>query len=137
MENLTKQLARIIDVGTRRNPLPMKKGNSIRVGIVAIRYSANKGYLLFDCEHSEHICLAESKPGALAIAKIYNAQQDLHRAVKADKEYAKHENDCVFFEHVIENTADNFKADLAQVRLEISQAHKRSAYVVLETLIFT
>ena len=34
MENLTKQLARIIDVGTRRNPLPMKKGNSIRVGIV-------------------------------------------------------------------------------------------------------
>tara|TARA_B110000305_G_C19206397_1_gene523722 strand:+ start:19 stop:432 length:414 start_codon:yes stop_codon:yes gene_type:complete len=137
MENLTKQLERIIDVGTRRNPLPMKKGNSIRIGIVAIRYSVNRGYLLFDCEHSEHICLAESKPGALAIAKLYNAKHDVCRAVQADKEYSKHENDCIFFEHVIENTNDSFKSDLAQVRFEVSEARKADAYNVLEALIFT
>lgn len=137
MENLTKQLARIIDVGTHRNPLPMKKGNSIRIGIVAIRYSASNGYLLFDCKQSEHICMALSKPGALAIAKIYNTQQNLNKAIQADKEYAKHENDCVFFEHVIENTNDVFKLELAKVRLEISEANKSVAYNILDTLIFT
>ena len=30
-ENLSKQLAYIIDKGTRTNPLPMRKGNSIRI----------------------------------------------------------------------------------------------------------
>ena len=46
MENLTKQLSHIIDVGTKKNPLPMKKGNSIRVGTIAIRYSVGNSKTL-------------------------------------------------------------------------------------------
>jgi len=136
MENLTKQLSHIIDVGTKKNPLPMKKGNSIRVGTIAIRYSANKGYLLFDCEQSKQVCLALSKPGALAIAKLYNAKFDLHSAIQADKEYAKHETDCMFYENLIKNTTDSFKIDLAYIRLEVSEARRDSSYRFLEGVIF-
>jgi hypothetical protein len=136
MENLTKQLSHIIDVGTKKNPLPMKQGNSIRIGIVAIRYSANKGYLLFDCEQSKQVCLALSKPGALAIAKLYNAKQDYRNAVVHDKEYDKHDTDCIFYEHLITSTTDNFKFDLAHIRLEISEARRNNSYRILEAIIF-
>jgi hypothetical protein len=136
MENLTKQLSHIIDVGTKKNPLPMKQGNSIRIGIVAIRYSANKGYLLFDCEQSKQVCLALSKPGALAIAKLYTAKQDYRNAVVHDKEYDKHDTDCIFYEHLITSTTDNFKFDLAHIRLEISEARRNNSYRILEAIIF-
>ncbi len=136
MENLTKQLSHIIDVGTKKNPLPMKRGNSIRIGIVAIRYSANKGYLLFDCQQSKQVCLALSKPGALAIAKLYNAKQDYRNAIVNDREYDKHDSDCMFYEHLINNTTDNFRLDLAHIRLEVSEARRNNSYRILEAIIF-
>jgi hypothetical protein len=136
MENLTKQLSHIIDVGTKKNPLPMKKGNSIRVGTIAIRYSANKGYLLFDCEQSKQVCLALSKPGALAIAKLYNAKKDYRHAIVNDREYDKHDTDCIFYEHLISSTTDNFRLDLAHIRLEVSEARRNNSYRILEGIIF-
>jgi hypothetical protein len=136
MENLTKQLSHIIDVGTKKNPLPMKKGNSIRVGTIAIRYSANKGYLLFDCEQSKQVCLALSKPGALAIAKLYNAKKDYRHAIVNDREYDKHDTDCIFYEHLISSTTDNFRLDLAHIRLEVSKARRNNSYRILEGIIF-
>lgn len=135
-KSLSKKLAQLIDAGTKRNPLPMVKGNSIRIGKVVIRYSRNKGYILFDCEDSKQICIAASKPGALAIAKNHNAQLCITSAILYDKEYSKHDNDCLFYEHTICNTDNVFKQDLAQVRLEISRAHRDNAYRKLEAIIF-
>jgi len=136
MENLTKQLSYIIDVGTRKNPLPMRKGNSIRIGIVAIRYSTNKGYLLFDCEQVKQVHLASSKPGALAIAKLYNAKQNYKDAIIHDRKYDKHDTDCMFYEHLIDSTSDNFKLDLAQIRLSVSESRRDKSYNILEGIIF-
>lgn len=136
MENLTRQLSHIIDVGTRKNPLPMRKGNSIRIGIVAIRYSTNKGYFLFDCEQSKQVHLASSKPGALAIAKLYNAKQNYKDAIIHDRKYDKHDTDCMFYEHLIDNTSDNFKLDLAQIRLSVSESRRDKSYNILEGIIF-
>lgn len=135
-KNFSKQLEHLINAGTKRNPLPIKQGNSIRVGKVIIRYSKNKGYILFDCESSSQIHLAESKPGALAIARLYNNGNDIVNAKMYDKDYAKHENDCVFYQHTIENTDDIFKKDLANVRLGVSIAYKQKAYKKLEAIIF-
>ena len=136
MENLTRQLSHIIDVGTRKNPLPMRKGNSIRIGIVAIRYSTNKGYFLFDCEQSKQVHLASSKPGALAIAKLYNAKQNYKDAIIHDRKYDKHDTDCMFYEHLIDNTSNNFKLDLAQIRLSVSESRRDKSYNILEGIIF-
>ena len=134
--NLSNKLAALIDAGTKRNPLPMVKGNSIRIGKVAIRFSKNKGYILFDCEDSKQICIADSKPGALAIAKKYNQDQDIAYPKMYDKEYIKHDNDCVFYEYTYKNTNDIFKKNLAQIRLEISKARKYDFYQKLEAIIF-
>jgi hypothetical protein len=134
--NLSKQLAYIIDKGTRNNPLPMRKGNSIRVGKVAIRFSIKKGYILFDCVDSEQICLAHSKVGALAIAKLYNAEKDIGTAQDYDKTYEKHDNDCIFYEYSIKNASDIFKKDLADVRLGVAVANRDKAYRFLEAIIF-
>ena len=134
--NLSKKLEQLIEAGTKRNPLPMVKGNSIRIGKVAIRYSQNKGYILFDCESHNQICIAESKPGALAIAKKYNLDQDIAYTRMYDKEYIKHDNDCAFYEYTYNNTSDVFKKDLAQIRLEISKARKHDFYQKLEAIIF-
>ena len=134
--NLSRKLAHLIDSGTKRNPLPMVKGNSIRVGKVAIRYSKNKGYILFDCESSKQFYIAESKIGALAVAKEYSIDNNITLVKEYDKEYSKHDNDCIFYEYTIENSVNQMKRDLAQVRYEVSKAHRDRAGQKLEAIIF-
>jgi hypothetical protein len=135
-KSLSKKLAHLIDAGTKLNPLPMRKGNSIRIGKVVVRYSQNKGYIIFDCEDNSQVCIARSKPGALAIAKVYNANDNMQDAVNYDTQYAKHDNDCIFYKHTNINTKSSFSKDLSSVRLEISKAHRESARKKLETIIF-
>lgn len=134
--NLSNKLAKLIDYGTKRNPLPMVKGNSIRIGKVAVRYSKNKGYILFDCEDSKQFYVAGSKIGALAVAKEYSIDKDITLVKEYDKEYAKHDNDCVFYEYTIDNSANQMKRDLAQVRYEVSKSHRDIASQKLEAIIF-
>ena len=134
--NLSRKLAHLIDSGTKRNPLPMVKGNSIRIGKVAVRYSKNKGYILFDCESSKQFYVAGSKIGALAIAKEYSIDKDITLVMEYDKEYSKHENDCLFYEYTMENSTNQMKQDLALVRYEVSKAHKERASQKLEAIIF-
>lgn len=134
--NLSRKLANLIDSGTKRNPLPMVKGKSIRVGKVAVRYSKNKGYILFDCESSKQFYVAGSKIGALAVAKEYSIDNDITPVMEYDKEYSKHDNDCVFYEHTMDTSANQMKRDLAQVRYEVSRAYRDRAGQKLEAIIF-
>ena len=134
--NLSKKLANLIDKGTKRNPLPMRKGNSIRIGKVAIRYSPNKGYILFDCEDHKQFYIAGSKLGALAVAKEYSIGNDIISVKEKDKEYSKHDNDCVFYEYTMKNSNNSMKRDLAQVRFEVSKSHRDNAAQKLEAIIF-
>ena len=135
-KNLSKKLEQLINNGTQRNPLPMVKGNSIRIGKVVIRYSQNKGYIMFDCLLNEQFYIAHSKPGALAIAKQYNNDKPIDKCKMYDKDYAKHDSDCIFYEHTLNVTTNSFKKDLASVRLGVSQSHKENAYRKLEAVIF-
>jgi len=134
--NLSKKLAHLIDSGTKRNPLPMRKGNSIRIGKVAIRYSRNKGYILFDCENGKQFYLANRKLGALAVAKEYSIDNDITLIQEYDKEYSKHDNDCIFYEYTIKNSNNSMKKDLAYVRYEVSKSHRDRTSQKLEAIIF-
>ena len=134
--NLSNKLSKLIDNGTKRNPLPMVRGNSIRIGKVAVRYSKNKGYILFDCESSKQFYVAGSKIGALAVAKVYSVDNDITVVKDYDKEYSKHDNDCVFYEYTIKNSNNSMKRDLAQVRYEVSKSRRDIASQKLEAIIF-
>ena len=61
MNPTVKELEQLITDGLRRYPLPMIKGNSIRIGKVAIRFSKNKGYILFDCEEKTALQFVKTK----------------------------------------------------------------------------
>lgn len=134
--NLSNKLSKLIDNGTKRNPLPMVRGNSIRIGKVAVRYSKNKGYILFDCESSKQFYVAGSKIGALAVAKVYSVDNDITVVKDYDKEYSKHDNDCVFYEYTMKNSNNSMKRDLAQVRYEVSKSRRDIASQKLEAIIF-
>ena len=134
--NLSKQLEEIIDRGTRKNPLPIKKGNSIRIGKVIIRYSRHKGYIIFDSENSRQIHLAHSKPGALAIAKLFNEDKDYYCIKNADEVYAKHDNDCIVYESMMEKATTPLKKDLFEIRLGVSEEKREKARIELEGIIF-
>jgi len=101
-----------------------------------VRYSKNKGYILFDCESSKQFYVAGSKMGALAVAKEYSIDKDITTVIEYDKEYSKHDNDCVFYEYTMENSTNQMKRDLAQVRYEVSRAHRDRASQKLEAIIF-
>ena len=58
------QLQSIIENGIKNNPLPIKKGNSIRIGKIAIRQS-RAGYLIFDVEDKMKIDQMLSLRGAI------------------------------------------------------------------------
>jgi len=136
MQNLAKKLQTLIEKGTAKHPLPLVKGNSIRIGKVVIRYSANKGYLLFDVQEKEQIGLLHSKVGALAAAKQYNQNNDIDVIQFLDKKYQKHDNDCMFHSYFLRNTKDSLRKDIVEMRLEISQAHKNETSKQLESYIF-
>lgn len=135
MNNLAIELSKLIETGSKKYPLPYKKGNSIRIGKVIIR-AKKDGFILFDCVEHEQICMTESKFGALAVAKLYIEDKDIDHALYLDRKYQKHHNDCAFYEHIINSAADNFKKDLAQVRLDLSEAHRSSIVSSLEDIIF-
>ena len=123
--NLSKQLEEIIDRGTRKNPLPIKKGNSIRIGKVIIRYSRHKGYIIFDSENSRQIHLAHS-----------NEDKDFYCIKNADEVYAKHDNDCIVYESMMEKATTPLKKDLFEIRLGVSEEKREKARIELEGIIF-
>ena len=119
MNNLAYELEKLITNGSRKYPMPYKKGNSIRLGKVVIR-AKQDGYILFDCEQSEQICMTDSKYGALAAAK----------------KYQKHKNDTAFYKHVMKNASTSLKKEIAGIRLDVSEAYQNNAVYDLETIIF-
>lgn len=134
MNNLAHELQTLINHGSKKYPVPYKKGNSIRLGKVVIR-AKKDGYLLFDCEYNEQICITNSKYGALAAAKKYLAGEKLNTVLMLDRKYQKHLNDSAFYKHAMQ-TADTIKKEIVETRLDISEAQKNHAVFDLETIIF-
>ena len=135
MNNLAIELQKLIDSGSKKYPMPYKKGNSIRLGNVVIR-AKKDGYILFDCQEKIQICMTVSKHGALAAAKTYLAKKDIHKVLRLDHNYSKHDNDCAFHKNTLQKAKTQFKKDIAQTRLDISEAERGLLVNDLEAIIF-
>ncbi len=130
-----KQLRTIIEKGIKDNPLPIKKGNSIRIGKVVIRQSRS-GYLIFDVKDKTQIDMMESLRGAIAASKLYMVDKDYRHVKILDKQYNKHYMDTVFFKNTLKNTVDEQKKDITETRLEIAEIAAQDAASNLERIIF-
>jgi hypothetical protein len=135
MNKLATELQNLIESGSKKYPLPYKKGNSIRLGHVIIR-AKKDGFILFDCKERLQICMTASKHGALAAAKTYLANQDINKVLRLDHSYSKHDNDCAFYSHTIKKAKNDFKKEIAQTRLDISEAERSGLVNDLEAIIF-
>lgn len=134
--NAYKQLQSIIDNGIKNNPLPYRKGNSIRIGKIVIRESKAQGYIIFDSDLSEKIAIAGSLRGAIAVAKKYLQNQDYQHAQFLDMRYVKYLNDSVFYKETLSKSKDPVRKLVAQDRLDIAEDEILAISKSLEDIIF-
>lgn len=136
MKNLSNSLENLIVSEIGNNPLPYKKGNSIRVGPIAIRHSKKVGYIIFDCLEKKQVTVTYSRIAALAFAKHYNNRQKHEDILNLDFKIQKYSNDSVFYQNTITNASDNTKKNLAKIRLDLATAELETASHILENIIF-
>lgn len=134
--NVYKQLETIITYGVKDNPLPYKKGNSIRIGKLVIRESKTQGYIIFDCENNKQVDVVSSLRGALAMSILYMKDRDYKTVKVLDQKYFKHYNDAVFYKETIKKTSSESRKMLLEDRLDIAQCTIDSVSKSLEDIIF-
>ena len=136
MQHLVKELKTLISHGVKQHPLPVKVGNSIRIGPVVIRQLKDKSFILFDSKQQYQIGSVYSKHSALALAKLYNEQKDIDFVLTLDKKLQKHDLDARYYQHSMDKTSDMSKKDILDVRLSIAHDELRIITSKLEQIIF-
>lgn len=136
MNKVYNQLETIIYNGIKKTPLPIKKGNSIRIGKIAIRESKTLGYILFDCEQHAQIDVADSLRGALAITKLYLKNKDFKEIKSLDRRYSKYYNDSIFYRASLKKTTSDSRKMLLENKLEIAEDTMYMLSRSLEDIIF-
>jgi hypothetical protein len=136
MQHLINELKTLISCGVKKHPLPVKVGNSIRIGPVVIRQLKDKSFILFDSKKQEQIGSVYSKHSALAIAKLYNENEKINYILVLDQKIQKHELDARFYQHTIDKTKDDHKKDVLDIRLSVAYDELRAINNKLEQIIF-
>ena len=118
---LIKILEDIVDAELNSVPLPVVKGNSIRIKNAVVRKNKH-GYHVFDLAEKAHIGYSHSKSTALAMAHCVatNQTESLNNIKHLDNKLSKHYNDAVFYKYTVEHTKDDIKKDAALMRFEIA-----------------
>ena len=132
MNPLIGELENLISNGLKKHPLPLVKGNSIRIANVVIRHSKQKGFLLFDCKKQIPLGTLNHKASAIGFALKYVKNNGYSKIFDLDDKLLKHNNDCMFYEHTIysKNASESKKA-VAEARYELS---KEQADIIIEEL---
>jgi len=121
---LAKRLEHLINSKIKEYPLPVVKGNSIRIKNYVVRFSKKAGWLVYDCENSVQVGRFFAKSAALAYAKVLSSSDNnnwsLQNIKKLDDQLSKHYQDCVFYNHSMKNTKDMTRYDVLATRFDIS-----------------
>jgi hypothetical protein len=138
---LFKDLEELLNTSIDPSLFPYKKGNSIRIGKYVVRSSKkNNKHKVFDCENNVMIADTFTKASAIALAKSL-AQNKRNSVVsqilEIDKNIQKWYNDCVFHNHTLHVTTDEFKADIAAVRYDIARQKTDTARSELDKYIYS
>tara|TARA_Y100000385_G_C13088230_1_gene637429 strand:- start:614 stop:1042 length:429 start_codon:yes stop_codon:yes gene_type:complete len=132
-----EELENLVQNELPRYNIPYKQGRTIRIGKIIIRRSQRNGYMVIDTDENATVTTAFSKHGAVAIAKAYSDGHNIQQYEKLDNEVAKHFIDSVFYNNSISVTKDEFRKNILEDRLEISEMHINHALESLEKFILT
>ena len=136
MQHLVNELKTLISHGVKQHPLPVKVGNSIRIGPVVIRQLKDKSFILFDSKEQRQIGSVYSKHSALALAKLYTEHKDIDFVISLDKKLQKHDLDARYYQHSMDKTEDITKKDILDTRLSVAHDELRIITNKLEQIIF-
>jgi GTP cyclohydrolase II len=118
--NLASQLENLINNKLKEYPLPVVKGNSIRIRNYVVRFSKKAGvWLVYDAKVN-----ANDETGSL-----------VRTVEKLDDILSKHYQDCVFYNHGMKRTTDGSKYDVLETRFDISYSLAQDAKDQLDELI--
>lgn len=135
-KNIVNELEEIIETGLEILPLPVVKGNSIRIKHMIIR-SSKQGYLIYDSKENVQIAKTFSKAGAIAIARHYPTNKNfLITALEIDTTIQKYYNDAVFYKHTIRKTKNESTKEIRRVRLQDAIAKTQAAKHKLDRYIY-
>lgn len=133
---LIKELEELIHKGLEAVPLPVQKGNSIRIKNYIIRQSKN-GYLVYCTENNKQVARVFCKASAIAIAKnLASGKNIVEDVLNLDFLIQKNVNDAIFYENTIKKTKDPLVRATREVRYDIALADSQVAKDRLEKFIF-
>lgn len=134
---LIKTLEELFEAELDQTPIPVVKGNSIRIKNAVVRKNKH-GYHVFDLAEKKHIGYSHSKATALAMAHCIatNNTDSINNIKYLDNKLSKHYNDAVFYKHTVENTKDDIKKEAALMRFDIAIDECWSIREQIENYIF-
>lgn len=102
-DTILKDLESILEKELINNPLPVVKGNSVRIKSFVIR--KNKlGYHIYDVSDNSFVTSTSFRRSAIAIAKTLSEGSDLvDHIVELDQKALKHLNDVAVYRNTIKN----------------------------------
>jgi len=135
--SILQNLNSIIESGISDYPIPMKKGNSIRIKNAVVR-SNKYGHHVFDLKAKRHIGYSNHKTTAVAMAHCvaHNKEEYLLDIARLDHKLSKYYNDAVFYKHSMEKTNDDDRYEAIQMRYEIALDECYRLKEQIETFIF-
>lgn len=134
-QKLVKDLQALIERGLEHYPVPLVKGNSIRIGKMVIRTSKH-GNLVYDTTENKKVAHCFTKSAAIAIARTYKKDPALLKNIlRIDDSISKHINDAMFFKHGMKN-ADDMRYEVLETRLDISLTRARNERSQLDKYIY-
>ena len=136
-KEIINELEEIIHRGLEEMPIPVQKGNSIRIGRYVVRKSKN-GYLVYCTENNKQIARVFCKASAIAIAKNFATGKNvLPQVLELDLRIQKNVNDALFYKNTMKTTKDPFVKESREVRYDIALAESQVCKDRLESFIFS
>jgi hypothetical protein len=113
-DKILRDLETILEKELINNPLPVVKGNSVKIKNYVIRKN-KRGYCIYDIRDNSFITSTSFRRSALAIAKTLAEGTDfIDQIVQLDMKALKHLNDAAVYRNTIKN---NHSVVMQQSRL--------------------
>lgn len=135
LDQAVKDLEKIVTFNIKKYVIPETTGSTIKIGDIVIRKSNKHGFLVIDTKTNKSVTTTYSKNGAVAIALAYRKNKEFKTLEVFDSIISKNENDCKFYEHVIENNSDQIKKYAILNRLEVASQRAEWARSCLDDYI--
>lgn len=133
--NTAETLQSLVDKIIPQYTLPYKEGKTIRIGKMLVRRSTRHGYIIVDTDDNATVSTADTKHGALAIAKASMGGHRIDRLQQKDHIASKHLNDAMHYSYIISRTTDENRKFILETRLELAKAELDSINTDLESYI--